>query len=60
MYKTLPVGTFGCSGAYGLHFWIDPINNIAVIFMNSLFDGGAGNKSARNFKKEVNDSFRLD
>jgi CubicO group peptidase (beta-lactamase class C family) len=59
-YKTLPVGTFGWSGAYGTHFWIDPVNNIAAVYMkNSLFDGGAGNESARNFEKAVNDSFEL-
>ncbi len=57
-YKTLPVGTFGWSGAYGSHFWIDPINKVAAVFMkNSLFDGGSGNESARNFEKAVNDSF---
>ena len=56
-YENLPVRTFGWSGAYGTHFWIDPQNNIAAIYMkNSLFDGGAGNESARNFEKAVNDS----
>jgi CubicO group peptidase (beta-lactamase class C family) len=60
-YKTLPVGAFGWSGAYGSHFWIDPQNKIAAVFMkNSLFDGGAGNESARNFEKAVNNSFVLD
>ena len=60
-YKTLRVGAFGWSGAYGSHFWIDPINKVAAVFMkNSLFDGGAGNESARNFEKAVNDSFNLD
>ena len=56
-YCTLPVGTFGWSGAYGSHFWIDPQNKIAAVYMkNSLFDGGAANESARNFEKAVNDS----
>ena len=56
-YDTLPVGAFGWSGAYGTHFWVDPTNNIAAIYMkNSLFDGGAGNESARNFEKAVNES----
>lgn len=60
-YKALPVGAFGWSGAYGSHFWIDPQNKIAAVFMkNSLFDGGAGNESARNFEKAVNNSFDLD
>jgi hypothetical protein len=41
--------------------WIDPKNKIAAVFMkNSLFDGGAGNESARNFEKAVNNSFHLD
>ncbi len=54
-YGDLPVGTFGWSGAYGSHFWIDPTNKIAAVFMkNSLFDGGAANESARNFEKAVN------
>lgn len=56
-YGVLPVGTFGWSGAYGTHFWIDPTNNIAAVYMkNSLFDGGAANESARNFEKAVSDS----
>ena len=56
-YGNLPVGTFGWSGAYGSHFWIDKENDIAAVYMkNSRFDGGAGNESARNFEKAVNDS----
>ena len=57
-YPTLPIGTFGWSGAYGSHFWIDPENEIFAVYMkNSRFDGGAGNESARNFEQAVNDSF---
>jgi len=57
-YGHLPVGTYGWSGAYGSHFWIDAENKIAAVFMkNSLFDGGAGNDSAVNFEKAVNASF---
>ncbi len=59
-YENLPLGAFGWSGAYGTHFWIDPVNNIAAVYMkNSLFDGGAGNESARNFEKAVSDSLIL-
>ncbi len=59
-YENLPLGAFGWSGAYGTHFWIDPANNIAAVYMkNSLFDGGAGNESARNFEKAVSDSLIL-
>jgi CubicO group peptidase (beta-lactamase class C family) len=53
----LPIGTFGWSGAYGSHFWVDPVNKITAVFMkNSFFDGGAGNESARNFEKAVNEA----
>lgn len=56
-YPSLPVGTFGWSGAYGSHFWVDPTNKIYAVFMkNSQFDGGAGNKSACRFEKAVYDS----
>ncbi len=56
-YENLPVGAFGWSGAYGTHFWIDPVNNIAAVYMkNSVVDGGAANESARNFEKAVKDS----
>lgn len=57
-YETLPVGAFGWSGAYGSHFWIDPANQVAAIFMkNSQFDGGSRSESGRNFEKAVHDSF---
>ena len=57
-YPYLPKGSFGWSGAYGSHFWIDPVNHIAAVFMkNSKFDGGAANESARNFEKAVYSSF---
>lgn len=55
-YEALPVGTFGWSGAYGSHFWIDPENDICAVFMkNSRFDGGSGNKSACRFEKAVHE-----
>ena len=53
-YRYLPVGTFGWSGAYGTHFWIDPVNSIAAVYMkNSLFDGGSCAVTAANFEKDV-------
>lgn len=58
VYAVLPVGTFGWSGAYGSHFWVDPVNEVTAVFLkNSRVDGGAGNESARNFEKAVNASF---
>ena len=56
-YPYLPVGSFGWSGAYGSHFWIDPENELFAIYMkNSMIDGGAGNKSAVNFERVVYES----
>lgn len=53
-YRYLPVGTFGWSGAYGTHFWIDPVNSIAAVYMkNSVFDGGSGAVIVENFEKDV-------
>ena len=53
-YRYLPIGSYGWSGAYGSHFWIDPENNICAVFMkNSKFDGGSGNQSAGRFEKAV-------
>lgn len=53
-YHYLPVGSFGWSGAYGSHFWVDPQNEICAVFMkNSRFDGGAANCSARKFEEAV-------
>ena len=53
-YPYLPVDSFGWSGAYGSHFWIDPVNKIIAVFMkNSKIDGGAGNQSAVKFEQAV-------
>ena len=50
----LPAGSFGWSGAYGTHFWIDPENDIAAIYMkNSYFDGGSGARTAWQFERDV-------
>ena len=57
-YPTLPVGSFGWSGAYGTHFWVDPVNKIFAVYMkNSMVDGGAGNESAVKFEQAVYYSF---
>jgi len=58
-YPYLPVGSYGWSGAYGPHFWIDLKNKIFAVFMkNSKTDGGGGNESARNFEKAVYSSVK--
>ena len=53
-YRRLPVGTYGWSGAYGTHFWVDPQNEIVAVYMkNSHYDGGSGAKTSANFEEDV-------
>ena len=55
----LPLGAYGWSGAYGCHFWIDPINEITAVYMkNSLYDPGAGSLTGSNFEADVYHSFK--
>lgn len=50
----LPRGSFGWSGAYGSHFWVDPENRITAVFMrNSRYDGGGESLMNQNFEKDV-------
>ena len=49
-----PVGSYGWSGAYGTHFWVDPANDLFAVYMkNSRKDGGAGASTAANFETDV-------
>lgn len=60
-YGRLPVGTFGWSGAYGTHFWVDPIDRVTAVYLkNSRFDGGAGAVTANHFEEDVNSAFFQD
>lgn len=50
----LPRGSFGWSGAYGSHFWVDPVNKITAIYMkNSRHDGGSGARTSAVFEQDV-------
>ena len=50
-------GCFGWSGAYGTHFWVDRENRVSAVMMkNSLYDGGAGNRSACELEEDVSAS----
>lgn len=50
----LPIGTYGWSGAYGTHFFIDPENDITAIYLkNSHYDGGSGAVTSKNFETDV-------
>lgn len=53
-YGRLPLGCFGWSGAYGTHFWVDPENKIAAIYMkNSRYDGGGDAITSAEFEEDV-------
>jgi CubicO group peptidase (beta-lactamase class C family) len=53
-YPWLPVGSYGWSGVYGTHFWVDPVNGITAIYMkNSRYDGGSGALTGKHFEEDV-------
>ena len=51
----LPAGTFGWSGAYGTHFWVDPENQITAVYMrNSRWHDSHGcGTIGQQFEKDV-------
>ncbi len=52
--QLLTEGTFGWSGAYGTHFFIDPKDKIYAVYMKNLLDGGgAGADTAREFEQVI-------
>ena len=56
----LPKNSFGWSGAYGTHFWVDPDNKIVALYMkNSYYDGGSCAVTAANFEKDVMNSMMV-
>ena len=56
----LPKGAFGWSGAYGTHFWVDPVNSITAVYMrNTAYDGGAGTDTLNELEENVMKSLSL-
>ncbi len=54
IHPWMPADCFGWSGAYGSHYWVDPVNDLTVVLMrNSAYDGGAGAVAACNLEKDV-------
>lgn len=51
----LPKGSFGWSGAYGTHFWVDPENEITAIYLrNSRWhDSHGGGELGMEFERDV-------
>lgn len=55
----LPDGAFGWSGAYGTHFWVDPINDVTAIYMRNMrwYDTHGCGSIGRQFEIAVSESF---
>lgn len=52
--QPLTPGSFGWSGAYGTHFWMDPARKLCAVYMSNLADGGgAGAPTAFEFERDV-------
>ena len=50
----LSVGAFGWSGAFGTHFFIDPVLKVCAVYMSNLSNaGGAGAETAFEFENDV-------
>lgn len=60
-YSPLPAGSFGWSGAYGTHFWVNPESGFSAVFMINLTNaGGAGSPDAFDFERLVTDACNTD
>ena len=54
----LPAGSYGWSGAYGTHFWVDPANDITAVLMKNMrwYDSHGGGVTSQEFEKAVADA----
>lgn len=52
--QELSPGSYGWSGAFNTHFWVDPVLKIAAVFLSNMSNaGGAGSVSAFEFECNV-------
>ncbi len=52
--QPLPKGSFGWSGAFGTHFWVDPENGLACVYLINLANGGGSDEEAsKEFECDV-------
>ena len=50
----LRTGAYGWSGAYGTHFWCDPVRQLCAVYCSNMTTAnGAGALTARHFEKAV-------
>lgn len=56
--QPLPKASFGWSGAFGTHFWIDKAHGIACVYLMNLSTAlGASEPSAAEFERDVMSGF---
>lgn len=52
--QELTEGSYGWSGAYNTHFWVDPKHKLTAVFMSNMDNaGGSGAVTAREFEYNV-------
>lgn len=52
--QRLPAGSFGWSGAYGSHFFVDPKDDVTAVYLHSSSTyGGSGAPHTFEFEREV-------
>lgn len=55
--RPLRTGAYGWSGAYGTHFWCDPVRQLCAVYCSNMTTaGGSGALTARHLEKAVMDN----
>ena len=55
--RPLKKGAYGWSGAYGTHFWCDPVREICVVYLSNMTTaGGSGALTARHIERDIMES----
>ena len=54
--QPLPEGSFGWSGAYGTHFWIDPEHKLTAVLMAANGVGGSQSPLSREIERAVTEA----
>ncbi len=51
----LPAGSYGWSGAYGCHFWVDPQNELMAVYMKNMrwHDSHGAGLTGRHFEEDI-------
>ena len=53
----LRTGAYGWSGAYGTHFWCDPVRQLCAVYCSNMTTAnGSGALTARHIEKAVMDN----